>query len=124
LATDDWLAGRSILVVEDEYLLADEMRVDLERAGATVLGPFSTLKEAHALVERSTLDCAVLDLNLHGELSFGLGRKLAADGIPYVFVTGYEGASFPEEFARVPRFSKPVDRDALVRCLIRLAGKP
>ncbi len=45
------LAGIAILIVEDQFLIADEMRLALEELGGTVLGPVSTVGTALALLD-------------------------------------------------------------------------
>ena len=60
-----------VLVVEDEYMLADELEMELVDAGATVLGPVGTVGEAMAMIEaEAEIDGAVLDVNLRGKMAF------------------------------------------------------
>ena len=65
------LQGRRILVVEDDYLVAQSLCALLEEAGATIVGPFGWADEALKFVEahRDAFDSAVLDVDLHGEKS-------------------------------------------------------
>ena len=67
-----------ILVVEDNFMLAELTKDLLEDTGCRVVGPVDRLEEglAHARAER--LDGAILDINLHGELSFAIAEVLAA----------------------------------------------
>jgi len=102
-----------ILVVEDEYLLADALADALTTLGAQVVGPVGVLAEALALVETVPIDGAVLDINLHGQMVFPLADMLAAKGVPYVFATGYGQESLPESYQAVPALSKPVNAAAL-----------
>lgn len=113
------LAGRRVLVVEDEFFIADDMEAALRRAGAEVLGPVPTCAEALALgaAERGRIDIAVLDINLGGELCFPVADALAAAGVPFIFATGYEEAVLPERFRQVRRWEKPFDLSGLVRHL-------
>ena len=100
---------RRILVVEDEYLLADDLRREIEAAGADVLGPAATIAEALRLLDGpSPPDAAVLDVNLGGDAVFPLARNLRSRGVPFVFVTGFDSWSLPREFAGVPCCEKPV----------------
>ena len=46
-----------ILVVEDEYMLADELRAELDEAGAIVLGPVGTLESALTIIKAAP--CAI-----------------------------------------------------------------
>jgi len=108
------LTGRRILVAEDEYYLADDLRRALEKEGAAILGPFPTVGRALSAVDTETIDCAVLDLNLQGELSFGLWERLAERGVPALGVSGYDRSSLPAKFAEIPLFEKPVDMRKLI----------
>ena len=64
------LAGKRVLVVEDEYYIADDMRRMLSAAGATVVGPCASLSKAEAAVDEGDFDCAVIDLNLGAKARF------------------------------------------------------
>lgn len=107
--TDDILSGRRILVVEDEYLIADDLRDALVAAGAEVVGPIATVADAIACVDAGTvLDAAVLDINLRGAMVYPVADGLAARGIPFLFATGYDAGSLPDRFATAVRLEKPV----------------
>lgn len=99
-----------ILVVEDEYLLADELSQELSGEGATVLGPVPTVEDALAVLEIGTMpDGAILDVNLGGKPVFAVADVLIEQGIPMVFTTGYDAAALPERFRHLPRCEKPVN---------------
>ncbi|MBO1073475.1 PAS domain-containing protein [Roseomonas marmotae] len=83
------LAGRRVLVVEDEALIAAEIGAVLRSAGCCVLGPAATVEQAMRLAETSAIDLAVLDVNLGGQASFPVADLLARRGVPVVFATGY-----------------------------------
>jgi CheY-like chemotaxis protein len=102
-----------ILVVEDEYLLAEALADALLALDVQVVGPVGVLAEALALIETAEIDGAVLDINLRGETVFPLADALAARRVPYVFATGYGQESLPERYRGVPTLSKPVDVAAL-----------
>jgi DNA-binding response OmpR family regulator len=102
-----------ILVVEDEYLLADALADGLAALGVQVIGPVGGLAEALALAATAEIDGAVLDINLRGEMVFPLADALAARGVPYVFATGYGRESIPAHHQGAPTLSKPVDVAAL-----------
>ncbi|MCC2976735.1 response regulator [Sphingomonas sp. PL-96] len=98
-----------ILVVEDEYLLADELALELADEGAVVLGPVSNISRALALLdEEARPDGAILDINLGGEPAFPLADALINRGVPLVFTTGYDARAIPERFAGIPRCEKPI----------------
>lgn len=108
--SDPGLRGCRILVVEDEYLLADELAIELAEGGATVLGPVPTVDRALALIDTQPLpDGAILDLNLGGDLAFPLADQLMRRGVPLIFTTGYDASAVPERFAHVVRCEKPTN---------------
>lgn len=106
-----------VLVVEDEYFIADDISRTLMRHGAEVVGPVPTVKEARALIISHTLDLAVLDINLRGELVYPLVAELTRRGVPIVFVTGYDAAAIPADYGAIPAWSKPFDYTALAGVL-------
>ena len=118
------LRGRRLLVVEDDYGIANDMARFLDDAGAEVVGPAGTVEDALELVESeaTALDAAALDINLHGERVYPVADALAARGVPFVFATGYDAQVIPEAYAGVPRLEKPVDRAQLARALARSLG--
>jgi CheY-like chemotaxis protein len=103
-----------ILIVEDEYYLAADLAEALRREGADVVGPVGTLAEAADMVERERIDCAILDMNLRGDMAYPVADRLEQAQIPFLIATGYNSASLPERFGRVPRIEKPFDpRDVI-----------
>ena len=114
----DALSGHKVLLVEDDYFIADEMRRMLSRRGAKVLGPVATVAKALALIEvNSEIDAAVLDVNLRDVMVFPVADALTTRGVPFIFATGYEGTVIPTRYAHVQRCEKPVEMDALARVL-------
>ncbi len=113
------LAGRHVLVVEDEYFIADDIASALRAAGAEIAGPVSTSDEALALLNILSLDLAILDINLRGDISFVIADALAERHIPFVFATGYDNRTIPERHAQRPRWQKPFDTEELVASLAR-----
>lgn len=106
----DGLAGRRILVVEDEFFLATDIVGNLEAISAEVIGPASDIDHALDLIdETKNLDAAVLDLNLQGEMAFPVADALIERGVPFVFCTGYDAFVIPKRYAAVPRCEKPVN---------------
>jgi PAS domain S-box-containing protein len=109
-----------ILIVEDESLLAMELKEFLQAAGYKIVGPFSDLARATEAAHREPIDLAVLDSNLNGEMVYPLADELSAQGVPFIFVTGYGAPNLPERFRSAPRVSKPFDPAALINALQRL----
>ncbi len=104
------LQGRRILVVEDEYILAEDLCGGLEEAGAEVIGPVATVAAALARVAaEDRIDGAVLDVNLHGVKVFPVADALRQRGTPFVFATGYVTGDLPAAYAGVRCCEKPYD---------------
>lgn len=105
-----------VLVVEDEYLIADDLCYALEEAGARVLGPAPSVREALELIRAGAKpDAAILDINLRGENAFPIADRLRELNIPFVFATGYEAWAIPADYRGVYRCEKPVRLDVAVR---------
>ena len=118
MASTKTLAGRRILIVEDDFFIADDFAATFEGAGAQVVGPAATLSEAFDLIERTErLDGALLDINLQGELAYTLADALRARGVPIVFATGYDRGAIPERYADIPLCEKPVDPQQVARAM-------
>lgn len=99
-----------ILVVEDNFLIAETICELLGECGCYVIGPAPNLGRALALVDQDRPDGALLDINLGSDLSFPLAAVLEELSVPFVFMTGYDdGILFPPEFRKVRRISKPFD---------------
>lgn len=112
------LRGRRILVVEDEYFLADELARGLAGAEAEVVGPIATAQGALDLLEGpAPPDAAILDVNLAGEDVYPVADALLALGVPFLFTTGYDQATILGRHASVRRLEKPVDTATVLRAL-------
>jgi DNA-binding response OmpR family regulator len=115
------LAGSLILIVEDDFLLASYLKRLLETQGSRIVGLAARVDKAHALVETTTPDAAILDVNLGGACTLPLAETLRARGVPFVLVTGYGEKELTAEILReAPRLEKPVRAEALIRTLSRL----
>lgn len=88
------LAGARVLLVEDEYVIAQMAADMLAELGASVVGPAGRLAEGMRLAEIEALDAAVLDVNLRGERVDPVAEVLAGRGIPFVLATGYGEVDF------------------------------
>lgn len=112
------IRGRRILVVEDEFLIAEELRDALEELGAEVIGPVATVDAALAVVRSlQALDAATLDMTLGREKSCRVAEALLERGVPFVLVSGYGERGLPEALRSVPRCEKPFDISKIVEAL-------
>ena len=115
------LTGKRVLVVEDEYYIADDLRRMLSAAGATVVGPCGSLAKAEAALDEENFDCAVIDLNLAGESAVPIAERLASEGRGFAIATGYGSEALPERLQGVPRIEKPYDPPTLLDLLSQLS---
>jgi len=117
-------AGRSVLVVEDEMIVAWLLEDMLAELGCAVIGPAGSVKQALAMIDAEAIDVAVLDVNLNGEMSYPIADALAARGVPFVFVTGYDKDRMLDGYRIFPVLQKPFHRAELSDILAQqLASK-
>jgi PAS domain S-box-containing protein len=105
--------GKRVLLVEDEVIIGLMMRDLLTDAGYAVSGPHGSIAPAISAAEATRFDGAVLDINLGAELIYPVADMLANQGVPFIFVTGYDENSVDSRFAEVPILQKPLDRRML-----------
>ncbi|MGD0721112.1 MAG: response regulator [Roseiarcus sp.] len=86
------LAGKKILVVEDEPIVAMMVEDMLADLGALAVGPANCLAGAAQLLHDGGFDAAILDLNLNGEGTEGVAMALRDRGVPFIFATGYDSS--------------------------------
>jgi DNA-binding response OmpR family regulator len=115
------LSGRRIIILEDDYFQANDCKQMLEQAGASVILVSAWVPDLSSLGQEGPIDAALIDVNLGQELSFDFARKLRDQGIPFVFLTGYDAAILPEDLVGSAWISKPA---AGAQVLALLAGKP
>jgi PAS domain S-box-containing protein len=114
------LAGKRILVIEDEPLVAIEIEHILEDAGADIKVAGSASQALHQ-IEHHQFDSALLDGNLHGMPVDEIAAALTRAKIPFTFVTGYGKQSLPRAFAATPVLTKPFVPSALVEAATKLS---
>jgi CheY-like chemotaxis protein len=94
------LTGRRILVVEDDFMIAELIVAAFMADGAEIVGPAGTVQDALALTAgEERIDGAVLDVNLRGETVYSVADVLRSKGMPIVFTTGYDKSRLPPRFA-------------------------
>jgi CheY-like chemotaxis protein len=114
------LAGRRVLIVEDQFLVAMNLELMLEELGCTVILRGNARFELDSIGE--PVDVAILDINLGDHTSYNLADTLIRAGVPFAFASGY-GSSEPR-FAAVPILGKPYTKDSLVAVLNALLAAP
>ena len=110
-------------MVEDEYLLADDLVRIFRTHGATIVGPIGRLEIALAALNRGDFDAAVMDLKLNGENSYAIADGLARLNIPFLFLTGYGAEAIPLRFRHVKCWDKPFKDGDIIKEVARLCSK-
>jgi CheY-like chemotaxis protein len=119
------LAGKRILIVEDETLIALEVQAMLEQQGANAVGPAGSPQAALKLIEAEKLDAALVDANLQGKPADEIAAALTRANIPFAFMSGYGRASLPQAFAKAALLAKPFAPEELISVVSNLvASRP
>ena len=114
----DTVAGRRVLVVEDDFVIANVIAEAFRAQGAHIVGPAGNLKDALAIATgKEHIDGAVLDVNLRGEMVYPVADVLRSKGVPIVFTTGYDTGDVVSRFADAPCLQKPFRLELLVHAL-------
>jgi CheY-like chemotaxis protein len=118
------LKGRRILVVEDDAatsLFLDEILSD---AGGIVLGPVASVAQALSLIEKESMDCAVLDHRLIDGASQSVADALIARGVPFVFASGFDMNGMGARYATIPVLNKVYSTNELLQAVAGLLAAP
>jgi len=116
------LAGLRVMVLEDEPIIAlaaEDLLLDL---GARPLLA-DRLAEAEAHRQAGAFDAAILDINIHGQRSYDFARALLAEGVPFIFATGYGAGGLPALLGDVPTLTKPYGAAELREAFASLAPR-
>ena len=116
-------APNSILIVEDEPLIAMMLEDFLDVLGKRLAGTADSVADALVLIEAGGIDAAILDVNLRGgEKSWPIADALAAKGVPFVLATGGSTDGLADAHRDRPTLPKPFTMDAVAKALDALAG--
>lgn len=118
-------ARARVLIVEDEYLVAETYRYAVEVLGHEVVGPSPSVGAALDILERERVDVALLDVLLRGKVVVPVARRLRELGIPFLFLTGSSDLSALDgDFGEVAVLGKPTPAGALALAIrAELAGE-
>ena len=110
--------GGTLLIVEDEPLLAMQLSQSLRDFGWNVLGVAGSIEDANRiLADQARPDAAILDVDLGGSPVFPLARARRRTGVPFIFCTGYEDLEYSSEFSNCTAVRKPATVLQIVRAL-------
>jgi DNA-binding NtrC family response regulator len=109
----------TVLIVEDQPLLALDLQSTLEAAGYWVAGSSRTVAGVKGMIEGRRPDVVLLDIVLEAQPDFELADLLASHGIPFLFVTCYDPSCIPERHAQRPILVRPCTPEKLLSELKR-----
>lgn len=116
--------GARVLIVEDNFLVAEDLSAMITASGGTVIGPAGDAVRACVLTDVEGPDVAVLDVKLHEGDSRAVMDELERHHVPFLVLTAYEQAGLPSCFGGAPYLSKPFMEDDLLRLLVTLLPRP
>src|SRR5216684_9056222 len=115
--------GRRVLVVEDQFLVSLATINLLESIGCEIVGPAAHLAVAIKLAQSETLDAAVLDIDIAGEMVWPAAEELQRRAVPFLFLSAYTPLIvFPALFTAAPRLDKPLEKNRLLHHLSAIWG--
>ena len=112
----------AILLVEDEFLIAMDLKMQLEGKGYLVRGPAASVEDGLAILDKDTVCAAILDMNLRGSTSFPIAERLAKAGTPFMFLSGNDIHQLMEQFAGRTVLTKPIQYPRLFEELAAICG--
>ncbi|MFO1147395.1 MAG: helix-turn-helix domain-containing protein [Alsobacter sp.] len=123
-ASPKGLSAPKVLVVEDDFFIAQDISNELSRRGLGVIGPLADSRSALALLTRERPDLAILDINLGGQMAYDVADALTSLHIPFIFASGYTRTSLPARYQDVPLVEKPYrSQDLIQHIKSRFAGE-
>jgi DNA-binding NtrC family response regulator len=111
------LPHSSILLIEDEPVLAMDVEACLTAAGYRVVGPAANTADAFRLIADQQLDLVILDLNLGTEMAYAVPDFLADREIPFIILTGHSSTMVAERHRKRPFLQKPYMAANLLRSI-------
>jgi CRP-like cAMP-binding protein/CheY-like chemotaxis protein len=121
----DGLSKPKILVIEDNSLVADAICDLVRDCGCDVAGSVGYVHHGVQFLSDCTVDGAVVDINLHGALSFPICDELQRRKVPFFFLSGYAVQSnVPAQFRSARFLTKPVDTSQFRSALAEFRPQP
>ena len=114
------LYGKSVLIVEDEFIIGLMLKKEIALVGGTSIGPVTSVSDALKEIESQIIHVAVLDAKLVDGTSAELAGRLEDRRIPYLVVSGYDKTGLPEGLRSAPFIAKPVSVPLLMEAIQRL----
>jgi DNA-binding response OmpR family regulator len=117
-----WLSGKSVLIVEDEFLIGLMLIKEIAGAGGISIGPVTSVADALKEIETRAVDAVILDAKLVDGAATDLATCLDERRVPYVVVSGYDKEDLPNGLRRAPFIAKPISVQVLLEAIEGLAA--
>jgi DNA-binding response OmpR family regulator len=117
-----WLRGKSVLIVEDEFLIGLMLIKEIAGAGGISIGPVTSVADALKEIETRAVDAVILDAKLVDGAATDLATCLDERRVPYVVVSGYDKEDLPNGLRRAPFIAKPISVQVLLEAIEGLAA--
>ncbi len=117
---------KTVLIVEDEAIIALDLAETARHAGFAVMGPYGEASGALRELDLARPDAAILDINLgQGRTSEEVAGRLVAMGVPFIFLSGHTSSKFKmfERYPDVARVAKPCMPEELLGALDSLLAE-
>jgi DNA-binding response OmpR family regulator len=112
------LAGRRVLVVEDDFLLGADIAEEIMSHNGIVVGPAMTLDAGAEMLRAEQPDACILNIRVGQEMIYGLADEVRLANIPFVFASGERRDSIPDRFSDIPLHPKPINMVKVAATLI------
>jgi CheY-like chemotaxis protein len=113
------LSGKRILIVEDNFLVAEDLAEVVRAAGGRAQHVSASEKDALVALMNEVFDGVLLDVQLQEGDSIEVARHLVSRHIPFIVVTGYERERLALKLRHVPYVGKPYGRKELTAMAVR-----
>lgn len=124
MSEDAPIDGPRILLLEDEWLIAEATAHSLQRLGYRPLGPAHSVSHALDILATETPDAGLLDTVLSRESSLPIADRLTEMGIPFAFYSGFEPSDLPDRFKGCRFLRKPIGEAKLKASLEAMLATP
>ncbi len=116
------LHGHRVLIIEDELLIALDLKEALIQVGADVVGIAATAQEASEAVAAPNLTAAIVDLRLNGQSVREAVQRLTDRDLPFIFYSGLDGTPTARSWPQVPLLFKPLPAEEVAETLARVVS--
>ena len=108
------LEGLRVLIVEDEFFIAVDLKQILKQNGADPVKMSGSIEDAMLQIKADGFEFALLDINIRGDMTFVVADMFRRKEVPFAFVSGFDRTSIPARFAKFPNWGKPYNEREII----------